>query len=203
VERPHISSFVSIYLFVLQQRLCRGPEPSHAGCCAEHSGATLPLPHRADALRRERETLPASLARHTLTIGTRAPPGVRFPKHTHEEARGTARFRSWAFPAKRGQGTVFAQLLSSIHRLPSSDKAAPIPERLSVLLREKLGWWKIREDSPRRRCVFSPHSKSHRKSPDYSPFPRNPGWKKIKGPHYFPTNTHTCACTHKGALQRP
>lgn len=110
--------------------------------------------------------------------------------------------RILGFPGKQGQRTVVAQHSSccswavSTSRWAVINKAVLSPEeRLSVPLREKLGWWKIQEDSPKRQRVFFLHSKSHRKSPDYSSFPRNPGWKKIKGPHYFPTNTHTHAHT--------
>lgn len=118
----------------------------------------------------------------------------------YTEFRGNRNCTAWilGFPGKRGQRTVFAQrslpcswAVFTSHWAVINKPALSPGERPSVPLREKLGRWKIQEDSPKRRCVFSLHSKSHRKSPDYSSFPRNPGWKKIKGPHYFPTNTHT------------
>lgn len=66
---PHISSVITIYSFAPQQHPADSVmslNPAMIGAL-QKTAATQSLPHRADALRHEREALPASLPRHTLT----------------------------------------------------------------------------------------------------------------------------------------
>lgn len=182
----------------------------------KHSVAAQSLPGRADALRHERETLPASQARHGVTTGTRALRGVWFLRQT----RGGKRNCTDGIldsPGKRGSpqtwGTIFGPLSDTGDHLWTPVTHSVCTAQLVLLPRTALSpgrrllchsgknWDSGRSKmiSPKGEVFLFLTPKVTGNLQITHPFPGTLAGKKIQGPCYFPTQTHT----YKGALQRP